>query len=505
MIAVPSVEPGTRLAVHDSRDIPLWTRVADDEVLAFARDSAARIGGTLSAAYASTTALAQDSKRRPAQEPARDQLHAADPAAAAPVAQTPSSNTTNAQDLPHIAVKGPGQTYLARGAATVNNYDARVYDATTGAFVTSGRANWMNSYYGFYLPRGRYQFEIDDNHLRINSPFFYRAPTRSAPIWVSRDTEVPLLAPNDDAGWLRLVAELPCSLALPRSVYGVDLPYALSVELRTAQGVRIHRSFPADGDRMVVTRPEPPAEGEYCAASYMIQVTPGTYSFEFSFPGWPSVQSNGVSITSAGTTTVEHRFALADREFVWRGKVLDSRGDPLTYYRVTAIDDLDQAVNWGFSGYALDGGFEIAYSRGWTIDFEPTSWSTGNVRRRFMMDGSPLPATVLLDEVADASIEDGGLLRIHGTGERGSRYNILFVAEGYTDIDETFTDTNGNGSWDGFQWVDLNADGLFNDHFRMVGSPDFALLQTPDPLSGNEPFEDLNGDGVLNRAERAEF
>jgi hypothetical protein len=504
-IAVPNVEPGTRLVVHDDTDTQRWSVVVDADSLARARASAAALRRELGIAYASTARLQQDSDARTAEKRAHVQQDGTDPDGA-PGDVRPAP--VIARDLPpmaRVAVKAPTRTYLVHGSAAVNNYDVRVYDADTRAFVTSARANWLNSTFGVFLPRGRYEFEIDDNHLNFGSPYYYRAPTRSRPVSVTRDTEVPELAQDDDAGWFQFVAELPCSLALPRSTYGVDLPYSLAVELRTRDGVRIHHNFPARGDRMIIVPPEPASVGEYCSASYRIQVTPGTYSFELSFPGWRAVQADGISIPSGGTSTFVQRFPLAERIFVWRGRVLDSQGDPLSYYRVTAVDRLDEAIYWGFSGYEFNGDFEIAYSPGWTIDFEPTHWSAGNVRQRFVMNGSPLPTTVTLDELADLNVPDGGLMRIHGDGQRGNRYNILFLADGYTDVDEAFTDTNGNGVWDGFQWIDRNGDGVFNDHYRAVGWPDREFLDTPDPLSGNEPFDDANHDGIFNRGEAAEF
>ncbi len=81
-------------------------------------------------------------------------------------------------------------------------------------------------------------------------------------------------------------------------------------------------------------------------------------------------------------------------------------------------------------------------------------------------------------------------------------------AEGYTDITETCTDTNGNGVRDGIVWYDLDGDGVYNgihDDREYYGRTRFSNIPEPDPSSANESFTDLNGDGMLNVGDPAQF
>jgi hypothetical protein len=84
---------------------------------------------------------------------------------------------------------------------------------------------------------------------------------------------------------------------------------------------------------------------------------------------------------------------------------------------------------------------------------------------------------------------------IYGTGDRSFR--VVFLAEGYSGLRESFTDTNGNGVWDGWLFLDANGDGLFQfgEHFQRYGDIQTPLEPNTDISAGNEPFQDLNGDG----------
>lgn len=503
-IVIPRVEPGSRVTIHDGAGAMRWTVVVDDALLADAHDARDRIMRDLQHAKSATARLHRSGLRRAAQErrmpPPPDQAPVQPPkrnaGASVHVMRSPQKNAQAA---------GGETMYRVSGIASINNYDVRAFDADSGRFVVSTRADWTNSRYEVALPRGRYVFEIDDNRIRGGSPFFYRTPARSAPIVVQGETEVPSIDPSSDAGWLEFNAELPCTLALAQHTYHSPLALTMATEVRLASGARFFRGGRDAMDFMAITRPDPAATTEYCTARYRLQLTPGTYSFEFSLPGWMPVRMADTVVASGATVSRTHRFLKAERTLVWRGRVLDARGQPLTNYHVSVVDQLNNTYWWRTSFYETDGNFDIPYSPGWIADFEPSRLSVANARQRFILDGRPLPSTVVVDDLADDSVLDSGLIRIHGSGERTRRYNILFLAEGYSGVEETFTDTNGNGGWDGFYWLDRNGDGVFNDYFRTVGSPDYALLDTPNPLSGNEPFSDTNGDGVLNRSEGDAF
>ena len=54
------------------------------------------------------------------------------------------------------------------------------------------------------------------------------------------------------------------------------------------------------------------------------------------------------------------------------------------------------------------------------------------------------------------------LTQMYGVANRNSRWNIVMIGDGYTDVHETYTDVNGNGTWDGVVYYDVNRDGVWN-------------------------------------------
>ena len=59
------------------------------------------------------------------------------------------------------------------------------------------------------------------------------------------------------------------------------------------------------------------------------------------------------------------------------------------------------------------------------------------------------------------------LTQTYGVADCTSRWNIVTIGDGYTDVHETYTDVNGNGQWDGVVFFyDLNGDGVWNEKAR---------------------------------------
>ena len=511
-VAVPAIAAGVRLTIHDDTDAVRWTRVVDEALLAAAREAGALLARDVRKALESTRQLHEDRRKRAANAPAG--AAAREPAWPSPMQDMRAPDTRRA--APHKAAPAKGGNapmHRVTGQASTDRYEVRVFEADTGRFVVSTEADPANGRFEVPLPSGRYEFEIDDNRLDVVTPYFYRSPARSGPVVVQGDMEVPAIAAVEDAGWFEFVADLPCALALQPHPYHTPLAYTPAIEVGTARGERFFRRHFQASARMQVTPPDPASTAQYCSARYRLQLTPGDYSFQFSLPGWMPVDIDTVNVRSGATTSRSHRFTLAARTLVWRGRVLGADGEPADQFLVTVADRLNGLWWWRFSGFEGDADFEIPYTPGWVVNFDPTHVEASEARKSFILDGRPLPTTVRFDEVAHESILDSGLIRIHGDGERGSRFNFLFLAEGYVAGDESWTDSNGNGSWDGIFWLDVNGNGVFDvdgdgvlgDRYRIFGSPDLALLDTPDPASGNEPFVDSNGDGILNRGEAAEF
>jgi len=85
------------------------------------------------------------------------------------------------------------------------------------------------------------------------------------------------------------------------------------------------------------------------------------------------------------------------------------------------------------------------------------------------------------------------------SGDPANRINIVFLGDGYTNVDEPFTDLNGNGKWDGDQFVDLNGNGI-----RDAGE-DFSDENNNHLYDPGEPYQDLNADGIYNKQEQPRY
>jgi hypothetical protein len=91
------------------------------------------------------------------------------------------------------------------------------------------------------------------------------------------------------------------------------------------------------------------------------------------------------------------------------------------------------------------------------------------------------------------------LKKIWDAGSETSRLNLVFLAEAYTSRLENFTDSNGNGIWDGDLLLDENGNGQLDQGEYYYDRNRNGQYDEP------EQFEDDNGDRICNRYERAQF
>lgn len=370
----------------------------------------------------------------------------------------------------------------------------RALDAADGRFVLSTRTNWIGEY-ELPLTAGTYVLEVDSNNDdggRGN--FYYRQPQRTQPIVVSSSQGLPDIVLGTAQGEFVLFATGPCSLfgPPPRGVTG-------AARLMTADGTRIHRAANLD---YTISGPSLPS-GQ-CANAYRMLLTPGTYDIAFAPLGWPLRQLRSVRIEEGTRTTAIEEFAAKDRSLVWKTRILGTSQAPLRKVAVTLYDDTQEA--FGTTEMAANANIEISFQEGWSVEIAAPAEGT-SVRRLVRFGTDPLPAQVSLDALDLDPVAEGGLLRLYGNGDREHRFNILFLAESFVQQRESFTDTNGNGTWDGVVWYDVDGDGVYSppDLVNIYGSvtryPEYGTVPTRD----NEPFVDLNGDGVPNLDDPALF
>ncbi len=497
-LAVPAIRESERLSITDEHGSERWSTTIDASLLSEAAERGRRLAGEVDEARKRTAASRHDVPRHDARADA--------PAIAmpgAPDARPDAGRRVAAGSLPWSG-KGALALHLVRGTS-FDNAQIRVFDASSGDFIVSMRLRWWDGGFEFLLPAGVYTFEADENRILTESSFFHRSPYRSDPIRVDRELQLPMLVQHDDTGSLDLAAVLPCTIANEQPVFQPSTIHFVEISASLPDGTRVERSA-SDGDGyIVVGAPRDVGDGA-CEVVYNLRLSSGVYDITMGMPGWEDIHWAGVAIQSGGHQRREHRFAADARDLVWSARIVQADGRPADFFtRVRAITPNRQALQYAIYLPEDQGNFVLPYRRGWRFDFTPIALQGAHAGRRYVLDGRPLPNTVQLEQIATQSVDEDGLLRIHGNGDRSRRYNLLFLAEGYTDLAESFEDRNLNGQWDGFAWIDQNGDGQFNDHYQPYGQPDYAWLQADDPMAGNEPFDDINGDGFLNRDEPAQF
>lgn len=232
----------------------------------------------------------------------------------------------------------------------------------------------------------------------------------------------------------------------------------------------------------------------------------GTWRLRMLTPGFPPRTSEPFVATD-GAVVAEGLDATSE-PWRWQGTLYGAEGAPLGHMPI-AIYYPPVWFNFANEYTAADGSFDLPACAACVYAFLAPS------------DGESLKQVQHLD-VQDASVQrdvhltapldfhpqepgDGTLQLLYGHAH-DDRFDILFIGDGYTAADETFTDSNGNGVWDGVLYYDLDDNGAWNsgEPYAVYGNaaePDDGF----DPTTANEPFEDANGDGALNIGEAEIF
>ncbi len=233
-----------------------------------------------------------------------------------------------------------------------------------------------------------------------------------------------------------------------------------------------------------------------------LYLEPGTYDVRVFAAGCDPFTIASAEASVSGAT------ALADlpEPYAWRGVLRDAAGAPLPYLSIVSYDDLILNSNWYAS--EEDGSFAIPMTPGGFVRFyAPVEGDAILHTERFESVTESRNADLMLDQFPAFSDNGEVLTRLYGIEDRASRYNIVVLGDGFTDIVETFTDTNGNGVWDGVVFYDLDGNGLYDgypDRYQRYGDAPWPETGT-DPTIDNEPFADVNGDEVLNLDDQTVF
>lgn len=239
-----------------------------------------------------------------------------------------------------------------------------------------------------------------------------------------------------------------------------------------------------------------------CTVTWTLRLTPGVYDFDI------EIVTAGLgrqSVSQVDLRNSDQRVEIDARSPIaaWNGRVLQADGSPYVNAFIVGYDGLGRYRNYAQSD--AQGRFSLTMGEGWVADFGAagTSGSTGTRVEVSSMAG--LPPVVTLDAPGISASANGDLTRIF-TGASSDRVRLLYLGEGYSSTRETFTDSNGNGVWDGLLWYDINRNGTYEadiDFLNAYGNASEPAEGSAPNLAANEPFSDLNGDGFPNLDDRA--
>ncbi|MBI2398335.1 MAG: hypothetical protein HYV17_11105 [Xanthomonadales bacterium] len=354
----------------------------------------------------------------------------------------------------------------------------RVYDADNRFVVSSTGLD-----FSFRLPGGRYRFEADPNvpHSLQTTQWLYRPVASSDWVQVRADTELPPLQLATERGALELLVEHPCAFE----------NRAVRVVYTAPDGRRLDRLRYQHGE--LPDLPRPPGQ---CASVHTFGLPPGHHTLDVAPLGWP-LQRLDLRIAAGQTQQRVLVFEAAGRTAVWRGRVLDAQQQPQPMVGIL-LDDADQST-LTMVGVDAQGRFELPFAPGWGAKVFVPGGDQAPLGATLRFGASTPGPVWQLDRLALTSTVDAGLIRVYGDGDRRKR-NLVFIAEGYTQVAETYTDRNGNGRWDGILWYDLNQSGVLEWNSDRIGFYGEVTVPTEGtvPTLQNEPFVDRNGDGVLS-------
>jgi len=216
--------------------------------------------------------------------------------------------------------------------------------------------------------------------------------------------------------------------------------------------------------------------------------------------GMAPVVFAGVRI--AGDVTLS---ATLPAPFVWTGTLRGGDGAPLPGAAIYSFDDT--MGMFAYSSTDSSGRFSVWMTPQGSVWFS-TNEASQNVyyMERFGNVTASRNADCLQDSFPAFTDSGTPLTQMYGVADRNSRWNIVMIGDGYTNVHETYTDVNGNGRWDGVLYYDINHDGVWNtgEPYQVYGTA-VSPINGADPILGNEPFVDLNGDQALSLDDGALF
>ena len=242
------------------------------------------------------------------------------------------------------------------------------------------------------------------------------------------------------------------------------------------------------------------SEGKYFRP-FNLYIGSGTYTLKAFLAGCRPIPVPG-TIEVSGQASVS---VTVPEPFLWTGILRGADNAPLAGMIVQSYNDL--ATNYDYATTNASGQFSVLLTPNGFMKFY-TNPASRNILRTVRPGDISAGRNddVVLDEFPPFTDSGQPLTQIYGNPDRYSRWNIVMIGDGYTGVNETYTDVNGNGRWDGVLYYDINKNGVWNS-----GEPyqRYGIAAVPvsgsNPTLNNESFTDLNGDGVPNLQDQALF
>ena len=242
-----------------------------------------------------------------------------------------------------------------------------------------------------------------------------------------------------------------------------------------------------------------PATGKFFR-TYNLYLREGIYTLGAFIAGCRPIYASGLEISGESSVTVD-----LPEPYLWTGVLRGADHMPMADTTIQSYTDL--AREYELTTTNASGEFSILLTPNGFVKFYTDAGSNNILRTVRIGDVTAgRNEDVILDLFP--SFEDSGepLTQIYGVPDRLSRWNIVMIGDGYTNITETYTDLNQNGRWDGVIYYDLNKNGVFDsgERYQRYGNA-AAPAAGSNPNLTNEPFIDLNGDGVPNLRDQELF
>jgi hypothetical protein len=228
-------------------------------------------------------------------------------------------------------------------------------------------------------------------------------------------------------------------------------------------------------------------------ATFTLYLDNGRYDLVAYLPGCQPISRSSIDIS--GTTSIS---LDAPAPFLWTGILRGADNSPLANMNAISYEDTAYASDWTTTDSS--GKFTLPLTPNGFVKFYTNEKSSNILHtERIGNIHSGRNSDLVLDAFPSFTDSGSTLIQIYGVPDREKRWNIVMIGDGYTTGSESYTDVNGNGNWDGIVYYDLNKNGVWDsgELYRMYGNAS-SPVSGKDPTLTNEPFTDLNNDGVPN-------